>query len=174
MDNETQPLEERIRLRPVEMPEDEPFLIELYYTTRDDLQMTPLDEEVKRNVSLMQYLAQKQHYTTHYHNWKHEMILLDGVRVGRLWTARYETEIVGIDLSIMPEYRNLKIGTRLLTALFDEATASNRVFNLHVLKTNHKALRLYERLNCKFTGETPTHYKMQWRPAHELLRNTEK
>jgi ribosomal protein S18 acetylase RimI-like enzyme len=174
MENETKTLNERISLRPVELPDDEPFLIELYYTTRDDIQMTPLDEEQKKNLSLMQYLAQKHHYTTYYHNWRHEIILLDGAIVGRLWTARYETEIVGIDLSIMPEYRNLKIGTKLLTDLFDESIASNRVFNIHVLKTNHKALRLYERLNCKFTGDTPTHFKMQWRPANELLRSIEK
>ena len=174
MENETKTLDERIALRPVELPDDEQFLIDLYYTTRDDLQMTPLDEEQKKNVSLMQYLAQKQHYTTHYYNWRHEIILFEDVMVGRLWTARYETEIVGIDLSILPEYRNLKIGTKLLTDLFEEATGSERVFNIHVLKTNHNALRLYERLNCKFTGETPTHFKMQWRPANQYVRSTEK
>ena len=174
MDNETKTVGERIVLRPVVLPDDEEFLIELYYTTRDDIQMTPLDEEQKKNLSLMQYLAQKQHYTTYYHNWRHEIILFDGKPVGRLWTARYETEIIGIDLSILPEYRNFKIGTTLLTDLFDEATASNRVFNIHVLKSNDKALRLYERLNCKFTGETPTHFKMQWRPENEYLRSTQK
>lgn len=173
MKNETKTLDERIALRPVEMPDDEQFLIDLYYSTRDDIQMTPLDEEQKKNLSMMQYLAQKQHYTTYYHNFRHEIILFDGVAVGRLWTARYETEIVGMDLSILPEYRNLKIGTILLTGLFDEATASNRVFNIHVLKSNHQALRLYERLNCKFTGETPTHFKMQWRAANEIIRSTE-
>ena len=174
METETIANENRIALRPVVMPDDEAFLIELYYTTRDDLQMTPLDEEQKRNISLMQYLAQKQHYTTYYHNSRHEIILFDAKPAGRIWTARYETEIVGIDLSIMPEYRNLKIGTKLLEDLFTEATESNRVFNIHVLKSNHNALRLYERLNCKFTGETPTHFKMQWRSANELIRSTEK
>jgi ribosomal protein S18 acetylase RimI-like enzyme len=174
MDQKTTTDGERIELRPVVMPDDEAFLIELYYTTRDDIQMTPLDEEQKKNLSLMQYLAQKQHYTTYYHNWRHEIILFDGEPVGRIWTARYETEIIGIDLSIMPEYRNLRIGTELLEDLFREATESNRVFNIHVLKSNDKALRLYERLNCKFTGETPTHFKMQWRAANELLRSTEK
>ena len=66
MDDKTKTLDERIVLRPVVMPDDEQFLIDLYYTTRDDLQMTQLDEEMKKNLSLMQYLAQKQHYTTNY------------------------------------------------------------------------------------------------------------
>ena len=174
MNNETQTVADRIALRPVVLPDDEAFLIELYYTTRDDIQMTPLDEEQKKNLSLMQYLAQKQHYTTYYHNWRHEIILFDGKPAGRLWTARYETEIIGMDLSILPEYRNFKIGTKLLEDLCEEATASNRVFNIHVLKSNLKALRLYERLNFKHTGETPTHFKMQWRAENEYLRSNQK
>jgi ribosomal protein S18 acetylase RimI-like enzyme len=174
MENDKKLNDDRIALRLVVMPDDEEFLIGLYYTTRDDIQMLPIDHEQKKNLSMMQYLAQKQHYTTHYHNSVHNLILYDGKPAGRIWTARYETEIVGIDLSILPEYRNLKIGTRLLTDLFNEATATNRVFNIHVLKSNFNALRLYERLNCKFTGETPTHFKMQWRPENEYIRSTEK
>jgi ribosomal protein S18 acetylase RimI-like enzyme len=174
MKNETKAVEDRIVMRPVVLPDDEEFLIALYYTTRDDIQMLPIDEEQKRNISLMQYLAQKQHYTTYYHNSLHNIVLFDETPVGRLWTARYETEIVGIDLAILPEYRNYKIGTKLMQDLFDESAASKRIFNFHVLKSNTNAMRFYERLNCKLTGETPTHYKMQWRAENELIRSTQK
>ena len=174
MNNEPKIDSARIVLRPVVLPDDEAFLIELYYTTREDIQMTPLDEEQKKNLSLMQYLAQKQHYTTHYHNAVHYIILFDGKPAGRIWTARYETEIIGIDLAIMPEYRNQKIGSKLLRDLCAEASESNRDFNIHVLKLNVNALRLYERLDFKFTGDTPTHFKMQWRPANEFVRSTKK
>jgi ribosomal protein S18 acetylase RimI-like enzyme len=174
MDTETKNTADRIAMRPVVLPDDEEFLIALYYTTRDDIQSLPIDEEQKKNVSLMQYLAQKQHYTTHYHNALHNIVLFDGQAVGRLWTARYETEIVGIDLAILPEYRNHKIGSKLMQDLFDETARAKKIFNFHVLKSNIKAMRFYERLNCKLTGETPTHFKMQWRPENEYIRSTEK
>jgi ribosomal protein S18 acetylase RimI-like enzyme len=174
MENIAKPVVERIALRPVVLPDDEEFLIELYYTTRDDIMLTPISDEQKKMLSLMQYLAQKQHYIEYFPNSLHEIILFDGKRAGRLWTARYETEIAGIDLAILPEYRNQKIGSKLLLDLFTEASASNRVFNIHVLKSNINALRLYQRLNCQFTGETPTHFKMQWRPGKEYIRSTEK
>lgn len=170
MDNEAKNLADRIVLRPVELPADEEFLIELYYTTREDIHQAPMDDEQKKSLSLIQYLAQKEHYIKYYPNSSHDIILFDGEPIGRLWTARYEKEIVGVDLAIMPEYRNMKIGTFLLQNLFDEATRTNRVFNFHVLKTNTKAIRLYERMNCKFIeSKTPTHFKMRWHPHDKII-----
>jgi ribosomal protein S18 acetylase RimI-like enzyme len=170
MDDETTNLADRISLRPVEMPADEEFLIDLYYTTRYDIEQAPIDEVQKRTLSLMQYTAQKHHYEKHYSDSSHDIILLDGINVGRLWTARYETEILGIDMAIMPEHRNKKIGTFLLQNLFDEATRTNRVFNFHVLKTNAAAIRLYKRMKCKFTeSDAPTHFKMRWHPQDKLI-----
>jgi ribosomal protein S18 acetylase RimI-like enzyme len=167
MNNETKNLAERVSLRPVVLPDEEDFLIELYYTTREDIQLAPIDEEEKRKLSLMQYGLQKEHYTTYYPDSSHDIIMFDGERVGRLWTARYEKELLGIDLAIMPEYRNLKIGTFLLENLGKEAAETNRIFSFHVLKLNVKAIRLYERLNCKFVGETEMHYTMQWQAENQ-------
>jgi ribosomal protein S18 acetylase RimI-like enzyme len=165
MNPETKNISERVRLRPVMMPDDEEFLIELYYTTREDFQSIPIAEELKKNLSLMQYRAQKEHYAEQFPGSKHDIILLDGEIVGRLWTWRGEAEIVGVDLIILPEYRSLGIGTMLLRELFDESEDTGKIFTFHVLKTNFQAIRLYQRLNCEFTGETVSHYSMRRLPA---------
>lgn len=158
-------LTDRIVLRPVDPQSDEEFLIGLYYTTREDIHLADIDEEQKRVFSVMQYKAQKQHFEAEFPDSKHDIILLDGKSIGRLWTTRNETELLGIDLAVLPEYRNLGIGTFLLRALFDEAEKTNRVFRLHVLKMNTKAIRLYERLNCKYIdSEALSHFKMEWKP----------
>jgi GNAT superfamily N-acetyltransferase len=174
MDNKSENLNERIALRPVVLPDDEEFLIALYYTCREDLQMAPIAEEQKKSISLMQYLAQKQHYEKQFPPSGNDIILLDGKAIGRLWIARLEKEIVGVEFIILPEYRNHKIGTKLLKDLFAEAVATNREFNFYVLKMNEKAQRLYKRLNCEFIDETPTHFKMQWQRGREFIRNTSK
>lgn len=174
MEKETKDLAARIALRPVVLPDDEEFLIALYYTCREDIQLAPIDEEQKKNLSLMQYLAQKQHYTAQFPGSANDIILFDGKAVGRLWIARFEKEIVGVEFIILPEYRNHRIGTKLLRDLFAEAVATSRDFNFYVLKMNINAQRLYKRLNCKYIGETPTHFKMQWQPGNELIRSIEK
>ena len=174
MDDNLKNINERIGLRPVVLPDDEEFLIALYYTCREDLQMLPIDEEQKKNISLMQYAAQKQHYEKQFPPSGNDIILLDGKAVGRLWIARFEKEIVGVEFIILPEYRNHKIGTKLLKDLFAEAVATKREFNFYVLKMNEKAQRLYKRLNCEYVDETPTHFKMQWQRGNEFIRSTPK
>lgn len=174
MDKKSESLNERITLRPVVLPDDEEFLIALYYTCREDIQMTPLDEEQKKNLSLMQYMAQKQHYEKQFSQSGNDIILLDGKAVGRIWISRNEKELIGVEFIILPEYRNLKIGTKLLKDLFAEAISTNREFNFYVLKMNENAQRLYKRLNCEYIDETPTHFKMQWQRGNEFIRSTPK
>ena len=170
MNDETTNLADRISLRPVEKPADEEFLIALYHTTRDDIEQAPIDEEQKRSLSLMQYTAQRHHYETNHSNSNHDIILFDGKSVGRLWTARYETEIIVVDIALLPEYRNLGIGTVLMRSLFDEAEQTGRVLHFHVLKMNANAIRFYERLKCKYIdSEAKTHFKMRWRAEDKII-----
>lgn len=175
MDNQTTSLAERISRRTVILPDDEDFLIELYITTRDDINFLPFEAEQKRNILLMQYTAQKQQYSLQYPGSTHEIILLDGKRAGRYWTARLETEIRGIDLALLPEYRSLGIGRFLLEDSIAEAARTNRFYTFHVLKTNAAALRLYERIGCELLGETFSHFEMRFqtenKPLAENIKN---
>ncbi len=168
MKDEAPTIAERIGLRPVVMPDDEPFLIELFYTSREDILQVPIAEEQKRTISLMQYAAQKQNHEAQFAHAANDIITLDGEDIGRLWVARYPQEIVCIEIILLPEFRNRKIGTKLMQDLFAEAAATGREFNFHVLKYNEKAQRFYKRLNCEFTGETEGHFKMRWNPSNEL------
>lgn len=167
MDNKTTNLAERIELRPAVFPDDEEFLVALYYTTRDDIQAAPIDEEQKKSLSLMQYIAQKHHYVTQFPDSSHDIILLDGERAGRFWTMRSEKDILVIDLAIMPDYRKKRVGTFLLQQAIEEAARTSRVVNLSVLKTGEAAIRLYERLGFRLSGEIPTHFQMRWQPENE-------
>jgi GNAT superfamily N-acetyltransferase len=166
MEKETKNLADRIELRPVVLSADEDFLIALYFTTRDDINFLPLDEAQKKSILLMQYRAQKQQYEMQFPASRHDIVLLDGKNIGRFWTARLETEIVGVDLALLPEYRNSGIGSFLLNETFEEAAQTGRIFTFHVLKTN-PAIRLYQRIGCEFTGETVSHFLMRRRPKTE-------
>lgn len=163
MNMATTNLAERVSLRRVVLPDDEEFLIRLYFTTRDDINFLPLEEAQKKSILMMQYQAQRQQYEAQFPDSRHDIVLLDGEPVGRFWTMREETEIRGIDLALLPEHRNSGIGSCLLAEIFEEAAQTNRDFTFHVLKTN-RAMRLYQRLGCEFTGETVSHFSMRRRP----------
>lgn len=156
---------EQISMRPVVMPDDETFLKELYITTRDDdMAMWGLPEEQARSLAEMQYRAQKMQYEAEYPDARHEIILFNETPAGRLMSTRNEAEVFGIDISVLPEYRSMGIGTVVLKGLMREAEEAGKPFNLSVVKNNHKAIKLYKRLGIDFTGETVSHYLLEWRP----------
>lgn len=156
-------LAERISLRPIFLPDDESFLIEVYRSTRDDLKMLPIDEQQKNAILLMQYQAQKQQYDFQYPNADRDIVSFDKKPIGRFIVSRENPAFCVVDISLLPEYRNLGIGTVLLQSVLNEAQRKKRVVVLHVLKTN-SAVRLYARLGFVITSETEMHYEMEWRP----------
>ena len=164
MNNKSENLAARLALRPVLLPEDEDFLIKVYFTTRDDVSMLAVSQEQKNDFMLMQYRARKQHYDAQFPEAKHDVILLDDQPVGRFIVNRQPDEIICIDVSLLPEYRNQGIGTILLRGLIDEAARTNRVFSLHVIQ-NNRAVRLYKRLGLSIKGETGFHFKMELPPS---------
>ena len=163
MSDQNRKITDRIELRPVVMPDDEEFLKALYCTTRYDVDRLPFDDEGKKAFMLMQYTAQKTHYDEYYGGSSHDIVLYDGEPAGRYMVDPRKDEIIGVDLSLLPRYRSLGIGSALLKGTFQEAEAANLPFVFHVLKDNFRAIALYERLGCRFSGDVELHYKMEWR-----------
>ena len=151
-----------ITLRPV-VPEDEPFLAKVYAGTREE-EVAGLDDLQKGIFLNLQYKLQKADYERKFPQGKHDIILLDGVAIGRMWVDRTNPdELRGVDIAILPEYRNSGVGFTLIQELLDEASAANKPFRINVTKGN-RAIRLYERMGFVKTGETPPiHIAMEWR-----------
>ena len=165
MSETTENLAARISLRLVDLNEDEDFLFKLYRSTRDDLEMLPLEDAQKNVLMQMQYSAQKQQYAAQFPNAAHDIILFDSEKIGRLMMARDDKEILGVDLAILSEYRSLGVGTIIIRDLLAEAERTNRVFVLHVVKTN-VAARLYQLLGIEVVADTGTHFRMEFRPKN--------
>jgi ribosomal protein S18 acetylase RimI-like enzyme len=149
MDNQSENLAARLSFRPAVFPEDEDFLMKLYFTTRADVEMSPLT-----------------HYAAQFPEAAYNIVLLDAQPIGRLMVERGADEIRVIDISLLPVNRSQGIGTILLQDLIDEAGRTNRTFGLHVVQ-NNRAVRLYERLGLSVTGETGFHFKMELPPTNE-------
>jgi ribosomal protein S18 acetylase RimI-like enzyme len=166
MNNKSENLAARLSFRPAVFPDDEDFLMKLYFTTRADVEMSPMSREQKNAFMIMQYAAQKQHYAAHFPEAAYNIVLLDEQPIGRLMVGRGADEIRVIDISLLPEFRNQGIGTVLLQDLIDEAGRTHRIFALHVVQ-NNRAVGLYERLGLSVTGETGFHFKMELPPSNE-------
>jgi ribosomal protein S18 acetylase RimI-like enzyme len=134
-----------IALRPA-TPEDEPFLLRVYASTREqELAQVPFTPEQKAAFLAQQFQAQSVHYANHYGDASFDVVEVDGVPAGRLIVARGEQELLIVDVALLEAFRGRGIGTRLLTPLLAEADAAGKPITIHVEHQN-PAQRLYARL----------------------------
>lgn len=152
-----------LTLRPL-TSEDEPFLLELFKSSRgDDLRELGWDETRIDEFLEMQYQAQRTFDEEDHGKAVDQLILWAGNRAGRLLVESSQTEIRCIDLALLPEFRNLGLGTILMKRLQQEAATSRKPLRLQVIRYN-RAIGLFERLGFVRTSETGTHFQMEWKP----------
>ncbi|HKP81202.1 MAG TPA: GNAT family N-acetyltransferase [Pyrinomonadaceae bacterium] len=143
-------------------PEDEPFLLAVYASTRaEELQGVGWDENQKQAFIKMQFMARERTYPQA----GNRIIVLNGRPVGRMMVDREDALIRLRDIALLTEYRNAGIGSRLIHDLMREAAAAGKPIELHVVSTS-PAVRLYERLGFRLSGdETAAYLQMKWVPA---------
>lgn len=154
-----------VTLRPIR-EEDLEFLLRLYATTRADemAMVTDWSDEQKEWFVRMQFQAQHAWYQEHYGDAQFDLVLMDGVPVGRLYVHRRPAEIRLVDISLVPELRGQGIGSALLRELMAESEAAGKPLTIHVEKYN-PAMRLYLRLGFKPIEDRGPYDLMEWRPA---------
>jgi ribosomal protein S18 acetylase RimI-like enzyme len=157
-------MEPGVTLRP-SLPEDQEFLFAVYASTRDEeLSLWGWDDDQKHGFLDMQFRAQNQQYRLSYPQADSSVILLDDHPVGRLLVDRNGPDITLVDIALLPEYRNRRIGTTLIQSILAEATGAQKNVALHVLRGS-AAARLYERLGFTMVSEDGFYLEMKRTPG---------
>lgn len=144
--------------------DDDPFLSEVYASTRID-EMSTWGWEIhdKSAFLSMQWMIQKKAYQSQFPNAENLIIMYDGIRVGRMMLQKTQEKIQLIDISLLPQSRNKGIGSSLITNLQQESLLKNLTIELHVTPLN-PAKRLYERLGFYLHETSDFYWKMVWHP----------
>jgi ribosomal protein S18 acetylase RimI-like enzyme len=156
-----------LSLRPV-TPADDAFLFELYASTREDIAALGLGDARRTALMHVQFMAQRNGYRLRFPNAEHQVVLVNGQQVGRLWVAREPGELRLVDISLLPAHRNTGVGTSLLRSLQEEAVLAGKPVRLSVARES-PARRLYERLGFVLTpgasvNTTGPHVTLEWNP----------
>jgi ribosomal protein S18 acetylase RimI-like enzyme len=153
-----------ISLRP-ETLEDEVFLRTLYASTRsEEMALVPWSDTDKAAFLNQQFDLQRLHYQTHYPTSDFLVIEVEGQRAGRWYLYRGEDYFALIEISLLPNYRDLGIGTDLLQGLQAEANFAHKAIRLHVIK-NSPAYHLYTRLGFQVLEDRGIRWYLEWQPA---------
>lgn len=153
-----------ITLRPA-TPDDEPLLYHLYTTTRElEMSLVDWDDAQKAAFLRHQFRAQLDHYQKYYPDATHDIVNLGEAQIGRVYIHRGEDEIILMDITILPDYRNKGVGSFLMEQLLAEAHRSQRSVTLHVWEMNAGAYRFYQRFGFTEIGREGPHIKLEWHP----------
>lgn len=155
-----------LSLRPIR--EDDPaemaFLLDLYASSREEeLALVSWGEGEQEAFLQMQFWAQHRSYKENYPGAEFLIIEMSGETIGRLYLHRRSDEIRIMDISLMPAWRNLGIGSQLLGDVLDEGRRSSRRVSIHVEIFN-PARRLYERLGMRPVADRGVYLLMEWQP----------
>ena len=144
---------------------DEPFLRDLYASTRPDLAL--LREDLRAPFLAQQFEAQRAGYQRMFPDSEHDLIVRDGRPVGRVWVDWSETRCLIVDLAILPEYRRQGHGTQIVKELLDRTDLLGIPTYGHVARANEPALEFWARLGFGETGRDEMYLEIA-RPAVAL------
>ncbi|HSB09848.1 MAG TPA: GNAT family N-acetyltransferase [Blastocatellia bacterium] len=151
-----------ISLRPV-TADDEGFLLEVYGSTRAlELALTGWDQAQQDAFIKMQFAAQQQYYGSAFPQGEHNIILLDGQPVGRIYTAEADDVIRIMDITLLPARRNGGIGTPIIKEVLARAQAAAKPVQIYVENYN-PSLRLFERLGFSGIQDDGFNLLLEWR-----------
>ena len=152
-----------LSLRPIS-PDDREFLYRVYASTRtEELALTDWNDAQKEAFLRMQFNAQDAYYTQHYPGARFQVIEQDGQPVGRLYIDQWPGEVRIVDITLLPEWRNHGLGSRLLRDIIGQAERAGLPLTIHVEMYN-PALRLYQRLGFEPAGKHGVYYLMRRNP----------
>jgi ribosomal protein S18 acetylase RimI-like enzyme len=144
--------------------EDLEVLLKIYSSTREkELSVTNWSEEQKSVFLKSQFDAQHFHYQKYYHDTYFWLMLYDEKIAGRLY-LQITHEIRIVDITLLPDFRNKKIGGGLLKDIQNLAKNRNMNVSIHVEQFN-PALHLYKRLGFEVAETVNSiYYLMNWKP----------
>ena len=151
-------------LRPVAAADDD-FLYALSVTARADgplLETLPASD--REHLLRSQFELQRRHYALHFPTSRHEIVLVGGRVVGRVWVDWRPEEARCLDIALLPDVRGAGLGGRIIEDLKAEGARRGVPLTLHVERNNPAARRLYERLGFRVEAATDTHTLMRWDP----------
>jgi ribosomal protein S18 acetylase RimI-like enzyme len=155
------PDSEKISLRP-ELASDEPFLLRLYASTREEeMALLGGNEAQAQAFAQMQFNFQKMSYEAQFPAADRSIVLAGEQEIGRIIVDRTGSEHHFIDIALLPEFRGRGIGGALLGQLQQDAARDGKGMRLSVRRDN-PARRLYERMGFSITSEDSVYLFMNW------------
>ncbi len=147
-----------IDLRPV-CPADDELIARLFAESRPDLDLLPAD--LRGELLDLQQRAQHAEHAAAYPGATHDIVVANGVDVGRIILDVSIAETRVVDLVVARDHRRRGIATAVLADVLAQADDSACPVVLSVWPTNHPAIDLYTGLGFETVAGDGVHVAMR-------------
>lgn len=144
-------------------PGDEPFLRELYASTRDELAIWP--EEERAVLVDLQLRAQQRNWEARFPEAEHEIVVLGEEPVGRSYVAWSPAGCRIVDLALLPEYRSVGLGTVLVSETLERAERAGLPVRISVVRANERAIAFWMRMGFERSGGDEMYLSFERAPS---------
>lgn len=150
-----------VSTRPERHPDDGDLLLSVYASTRRP-ELTGLGWSAKQQDAFirMQFDAQTRHYREFFPDATYSVICVDGEEAGRLIVNRADDQIRIVDIALLPKFRRIGVGGRLVRHLLDQADAGHLPVRCHVLHDS-AARRFWEHAGFVAQGHDGVYVAME-------------
>jgi len=131
-------------------------------STRPEFSLLDLPHEQLNQLLRMQFAAQQREYRSAYPGSEQSIVSFKDAAVGHLWVARKDSEIHVLDISLLPEFRRLGIGSVLYRQLLAEGKAKGQAVRCSVSRFNEASLQFHRRLGFRTIAETDVMLAMEF------------
>src|ERR1041385_5757351 len=148
---------------------DEPFLREVYATTRaKEMALVPWTDEQKTAFLKFQFDAQASYYRAQNPTAAFQVICHGDEPIGRLYVVREATEIRILDVTLLPDYRGQGFGSRLIDELLNEAIAAKKSLTIWV-EADNPSQSLFRRKGFLMVQEEGFNQLLEFRSVAQNL-----
>ena len=142
------------------LPDDEEFLLKVFESACERiLPYLPLDAAGKQRFVRSQYDAMTSSRLQIFPDCSREIIEIGARPAGFLSLDRNGTRVRIVDITLLPEFRNMGIGGALLRRILAEADECRMAVDLRVERDN-PAKRLYERIGFTMVADDGVYVTM--------------
>ncbi len=144
--------------------DDDPFLVALYDSTREDeLAQAQWAEGQREAFVRWQFDMQRREYDARFPDARYQLILVDEAPAGRIWVGEDAEQIRLLDIALLPQFQKRGVGTILLRELMAEAERAGKFLRHMVFVLNNNAHRFYERLGFVVIEDVGAYKHMEWK-----------
>jgi GNAT superfamily N-acetyltransferase len=143
---------------------DDAFVYDVFSTTWESEVAALPNQNLAQHVLRIQHIAQERRFAARYPEYQRYIVLHDGEPAGRLYVHETDSTMHVVDLTLMPEFRDQGIGTRLFHDLFRHAEAAGQSITLQVERRNERATMLYTALGFDLVTVDDLDNYFEWVP----------